>query len=159
MELRLQEHVVQASLIVLPMPEFDIILGMDWLSQNGASIDFRRRSVSVRPPRGEPFIFEATRNKKRLHLISCISARKLMMKGCQGVLANVILIPDAVGHKVEDVEVVREFPNVFPEDVSGIPPKREVEFSIELIPGTVPISKAPYRLAPAEMKELKDHIQ
>ncbi|XP_075515842.1 uncharacterized protein LOC142550647 [Primulina tabacum] len=93
LELRLQHYVVQANLIMLPLPEFDIILGMDWLYLNGAFIDFQQRSVSVQSP-------------------------------------------------------------------SGIPPDRELEFSIELMSGTVPISKVPYRLAPAEMimKDLKDQI-
>ncbi|XP_073273275.1 uncharacterized protein [Primulina huaijiensis] len=59
LELRLQQKAVQADLIVLPLPEFDIILGMDWLSSHGAVIDFRQRSVSVRPPSGKPFVFEA----------------------------------------------------------------------------------------------------
>ena len=57
--------------------------------------------------------------------------------------------------EIEDIHVVREFPDVFPEDLPGLPPDREVEFSIDLVPGTTPISKAPYRMAPAELKELK----
>ncbi|XP_073038265.1 uncharacterized protein, partial [Primulina eburnea] len=74
-------------------------------------------------------------------------------------LACVTTAHEPTSQQLEDVDIVREFPSVFPEDVSGIPPDREVEFSIDLMPGTVPISKAPYRLAPAEMKELKDQIQ
>ncbi|XP_057250791.1 uncharacterized protein LOC130591479 [Beta vulgaris subsp. vulgaris] len=57
--------------------------------------------------------------------------------------------------KIEHVKVVNEFPDVFPEDIPGMPPQRELEFTIDLVPGTAPISKAPYRMAPAEMKELK----
>ncbi|MCV5003202.1 hypothetical protein OFM39_26420, partial [Escherichia coli] len=55
----------------------------------------------------------------------------------------------------EDIPVVREYLSVFPNDLPGLPPDREIEFCIELIPGTAPISRAPYRLAPAELKELK----
>ncbi|XP_073275423.1 uncharacterized protein [Primulina huaijiensis] len=65
----------------------------------------------------------------------------------------------SVSQRLEDVDVVKDFPIVFPDDVSGVSLDWEVYFSIELMPGTVPISKAPNRLAPAEMKELKDHIQ
>ena len=54
---------------------------------------------------------------------------------------------------------MNEFPDVFPEDLPGLPPDREVEFTIDIIPGTAPISKAPYRMAPAEMKELKTQLQ
>ncbi|GKG55464.1 hypothetical protein Tco_0572104, partial [Tanacetum coccineum] len=55
--------------------------------------------------------------------------------------------------------VVRDFPEVFPEDLPGLPPKRQVEFHIELIPGAAPVVRAPYRLAPAEMKELAEQLK
>ena len=61
--------------------------------------------------------------------------------------------------KIESVPVVCEFPDVFPEELPGLPPVREVEFGIELIPGTTPISIAPYRMAPLELKELKTQLQ
>ncbi|XP_075483804.1 uncharacterized protein LOC142523957 [Primulina tabacum] len=136
-----------------------IILGMDWLSSHGAVIDFRQRSVSVRPPSGMPFVFEAAWHQQFPHVISCMCARKLIKIGCQAFLASIVSVSEPVSQRLEDVDVVGEFSSVFPDDVSGIPPDREVKFSIELMPGTVPISKAPYRLAPAEMKELKDQIQ
>ncbi|GJW45336.1 putative reverse transcriptase domain-containing protein [Tanacetum coccineum] len=61
--------------------------------------------------------------------------------------------------QIEDVPVVREFPEVFPEDLPGLPPTRQVEFHIKLIPGTIPVARAPYRLAPAEMKELAEQLK
>ena len=61
--------------------------------------------------------------------------------------------------KLEDVPVVNEFSNVFPEELPGLPPDREIEFAIELAPGTEPVSKAPYRMAPVEMKELANQLQ
>nr|GFC73543.1 hypothetical protein [Tanacetum cinerariifolium] len=59
---------------------------------------------------------------------------------------------------IHDQPIVSEFPDVFPDELLGIPPVREVEFNIELIPGAEPISKTPYRMAPIELKELKDHV-
>ncbi|XP_073313444.1 uncharacterized protein [Primulina huaijiensis] len=67
-ELKLQKNIIRADLMVIPMPEFDIILSMDWLTLNGAIIDFRRRSVSIRPPNGKPFIFKAAQNKQMPHI-------------------------------------------------------------------------------------------
>jgi len=61
--------------------------------------------------------------------------------------------------KIETIPVVNEFPNVFPKDLPGLPPDRNVEFAIDVMPGTASISKAPYRMAPAEMKELKTQLQ
>ncbi|GJY79221.1 putative reverse transcriptase domain-containing protein [Tanacetum coccineum] len=59
----------------------------------------------------------------------------------------------------EDIPVVREFPEVFPEDLPGLPPVRQVEFQIDLIPGAAPVARAPYKLAPSEMQELSDQLQ
>jgi hypothetical protein len=61
--------------------------------------------------------------------------------------------------KLEDVHVIREFPGVFPNDLSGMPPERVIEFKIQLQPGTAPIAKAPYKMSPVEMKKLKIQLQ
>ncbi|GJU74376.1 putative nucleotidyltransferase, ribonuclease H [Tanacetum coccineum] len=61
--------------------------------------------------------------------------------------------------KLEDIPVVREFPDVFPENLPGLPPDRQVEFQIDLIPGATPVARAPYRLAPSEMQELSNQLQ
>ncbi|XP_073314725.1 uncharacterized protein [Primulina huaijiensis] len=140
LELWLQKYTVQADLIVLPLSKFEIILGIDWLSSHGAVIDFRQRSVPVRSTRGKPFVFEATRHQQMPHVISCLCARKLMRRGCQAFLASIVSVSEPVEQRLEDVDVVREFYGVFPDDVSGIPPDREEDFSIEIMPDTVPIS-------------------
>ncbi|XP_073019378.1 uncharacterized protein [Primulina eburnea] len=158
-EINMHGYSIRADLIVLTMPEFDIILGMDLFAANGASIDFRRRTVSFNLVNGESFLFEVARSSVVSRIISCLRARKLMIKGCKVYLASVISIPDTASRSIEEVEIVREFPDIFPNDVTGVPPAREVEFSIELMSGTMPISKAPYLLAPMEMKYLKDHVQ
>nr|GFD42923.1 putative reverse transcriptase domain, aspartic peptidase domain protein [Tanacetum cinerariifolium] len=78
--------------------------------------------------------------------------------GCEGFLATIhdttLEVPS-----IHDQPIVSEFLDVFPDELPGIPPVREVEFNIELIPGSEPISKAPYRMAPIELKELKDQLQ
>ena len=83
-------------------------------------------------------------------VISCIQANCLLRKGCQGFLASVV---DLQSKELEigNIPIVREFPNVFPKDLSRFPPDREVEFSIDLLPGTAPISMALYRMAPTEL--------
>ncbi|XP_075500048.1 uncharacterized protein LOC142538619 [Primulina tabacum] len=140
-ELKLQKNVIRADLIVLPMPEFNIIFGMDWLTLNGANIDFRRMSVSIRPPNRKAFIFEAAQNNQMQHIISCMCAKNLIQNFCQSFLVSIVFAPDTENRSIEDVKVAKDFLDVFPDDVSGIPPEREVEFAIELMPGTMPISK------------------
>ena len=91
-------------------------------------------------------------------VISAFIAKRLLRQGCEGFLATVIDTQQQE-LKLEDIPVVKEFPEVFPDDLPGLPPDREIEFSIDLIPGTGAISKAPYRMAPAELKELKEQLQ
>nr|GFD11245.1 DNA/RNA polymerases superfamily protein [Tanacetum cinerariifolium] len=85
-------------------------------------------------------------------------ARTLLSHGCEGFLATIHDTTSEVP-SIHDQPIVSEFPDVFPDELPGIPPVREVEFNIELIPGSEPISKAPYRMAPIELKELKDQLQ
>ncbi|GJT77241.1 putative reverse transcriptase domain-containing protein [Tanacetum coccineum] len=98
----------------------------------------------------------------RLNIISCTKTHKYLLKGCQVFLAHVTTkkAEDKSEEKrLEDVPIVRDFPEVFPEDLPGIPPARQVEFQIDLIPGVAPVARAPYRLAPSEMKELSDQLK
>ena len=89
-----------------------------------------------------------------IKLVSALRAHKLLGKGCEGFLCHAIKTESA-GPSLEDIPVVREFPDVFPDEIPGLPPLREVEFCIDLTPGATPISKAPDWMVPAELKELK----
>lgn len=91
-------------------------------------------------------------------MISALRARKMIHHGVWAFVANVI-VDGGVKPTVSSIPLVREFEDVFPEDLHGLPLNREVDFRIDLEPGTTPISKAPYRMALAELKELKEQIQ
>ena len=84
-----------------------------------------------------------------------------MHQGCKGFVAYVMDTRAVAGKPstIVDVPVVREFPDVFPKELPGVPPKRQVEFRIDLVPGVAPFDKAPYRLAPPEMQELSSQLQ
>ncbi|GKC15279.1 putative reverse transcriptase domain-containing protein [Tanacetum coccineum] len=85
-----------------------------------------------------------------------------MAKGCQVFLAQISAKKEedkSEGKQIKDVLIVRDFPEVFPEDLPGLPPARPVEFQIDLIPGAAPVARAPYRLAPSEMKKLSEQLQ
>ncbi|CAL2229315.1 unnamed protein product [Prunus armeniaca] len=140
---------LEADLIPLEMVDLDVILGMDWLARHHASVDcFRKEVVFCSPGRLE-VTFYGERRVLPSCLISAMTAKRLLRKGCPGYLAHVIDTRDK-GLRLEDVPVVQEFPDVFPENLPGLPPHREIEFTIELIPRTSPISQTPYRMAPAE---------
>ncbi|GJU43606.1 putative reverse transcriptase domain-containing protein [Tanacetum coccineum] len=101
------------------------------------------------------------KSESRLEVISSIRTQKYIDQGCQVFLIQMMKeekteIPE---RRIEDVPIVRDFSEVFPEDLPGLPPTRQVEFHIELIPGAAPVARAPYRLAPAEMKELAEQLK
>ena len=92
------------------------------------------------------------------NLISTITARKMLRKGCHGYLA---LVRDASAKKtsISDVPVAYEILDVFPDELPGLQPHREIEFCIDVVPDTAPIFMPPYRMAPTELKELKEQLQ
>src|SRR5262249_7014380 len=104
--------------------------------------------------------FQCPENRSRRVLISCLKGQKMLSKGCEAFLASIVVTPGKESSRtVADIEVIREFFDVFSDDLPGLPPAREVDFGIELVPGTSPISKAPYRMALAELAELKKQLQ
>ncbi|KAL0543736.1 hypothetical protein IC582_018840 [Cucumis melo] len=157
-QIEIADHVIEVTLIVLDMLDFDVILGMDWLAANHASIDCSRKEVTFNPPSLASFKFKGGGSKSLPQVISAIRASKLLSQGTWGILASVVDTREA-DVSLSSEPVVRDYPDVFPEELPGLPPHREVEFAIELEPGTVPISRAPYRMAPAELKELKVQLQ
>ncbi|XP_042446393.1 uncharacterized protein LOC122031333 [Zingiber officinale] len=143
---------------VLEMVEFDIRLGMDWLAMNHATVDCRARVVTFRPPGLPSWSFIGT-GGDGISVISAMQARRLLSQGCQGYLLSMVKADTDALPRLSDVPIVREFSDVFPDELPGLPPKRQVEFTIELVPGTAPVSKTPYRMAPKELEELKVQLQ
>ncbi|GKD62631.1 putative reverse transcriptase domain-containing protein [Tanacetum coccineum] len=103
-------------------------------------------------------IVKSDKGESRLKVISCIKARKYVERGCHLFLAHVTE-KKSKEKRLEDVPIIHDFPEVFPDDLSRLPPPRQVEFRIDLIPGAAPIARAPYRLAPSEMRELLIQLQ
>ncbi|GJX52557.1 putative reverse transcriptase domain-containing protein [Tanacetum coccineum] len=103
-----------------------------------------------------------SRHEARLHIISYTKTQEYMLKGCPVLLANVNTKETKEKSKkkqLEDVPIFQDFPDVFHEDLPGLPPTRQVEFPINLIPGAAPVARAPYRLAPSKMKELLEQLK
>ena len=107
--------------------------------------------MSLRDQDGSECVFRGDRRGTPRGMISALQARRLLRRGCQGFLAHVRELDSQVREPAA-VPVVREFLDVFPDELPGLPPDREIGFEIELLPGTRPISIPPYRMAPAELK-------
>nr|GFB41750.1 putative reverse transcriptase domain-containing protein [Tanacetum cinerariifolium] len=158
-------HPFNIDLMPVEMGSFDVIIGMDWLSRYQAVIVCADKIVRI-PWGRETLIFHDDRSNQehetQLNIISCAKTQKYMLKGCQVFLAHVTT-KEAEGKsekkRLENVPIVWDFPKVFPEDFSGLPPTRQVVFQIDLIPGAAPVARAPYRLAPPEIKELSEQLK
>ena len=146
------------DLITLPFREFDLILGMDWLSKHRVIVDWGQKTVVLRCSDQTEVIVQGNGSSAISNVISTMQARRFMRKGCETFLA--LILDSKRGQvDVEKIPVVREFPNVFPEELPGIPLEMEVDLSIEIVLGATPMSRASYRMAPMELKELKSQLQ
>ncbi|GJS58624.1 putative nucleotidyltransferase, ribonuclease H [Tanacetum coccineum] len=137
-KLELGSSLFSINLIPLGHGSFDVIVGMDWLCQHKAVIVCHEKVVEILVEDGRIL---------RVHGERAVGITKALKSAKEDEL------------KLNDIYVVREFEDVFPEDLSGLPPQRQVEFRIDLVPGATPIAKSPYRLAPSEMQELFEQLQ
>jgi hypothetical protein len=128
--------IIKTTLLILGLDSVDIILGTDWLSRHQAILDIAARAIEIHSPTcGETTLY-------------------LPNQGCTRSCAFTM-----IESPVKRIPVVCEYPDVFPDELPGMPPDRDIEFVIELQPGTAPISKRPYRMPPAELAELKKQLQ
>ncbi|XP_039131810.1 uncharacterized protein LOC120268486 [Dioscorea cayenensis subsp. rotundata] len=123
----------KADLIPLEMRDFDAILGMDWLNRHKAVIDCFRKEVTLQISHGPSIVFEGERKVLSRCVISSVQARKLVRKGCEIYLAHIV-DTRIIGPNLKDVPIIQDFEDVFPEELPGLPPDREFEFVINLIP-------------------------
>ena len=154
----IEEQEFPVDLVVLDMRDFDVVLGMDWLSRHRATIDCYKKEVKLNRLGKMEVKFRGLRKELSSCMISAMTTQKMLRKGCQDYLAYVVEIGKE-GTILDEIPVVREFPDVFLDDIAGLPPEREVEFTIDLIPRTEPISIPPYKMAPAELRELKAQLE
>ena len=142
------------DLVLLDLQDFDVILGMDWLASYHAFVDCFGKKVIFSILGQLEFSFEGKHADRLLRMISTLQASSLLRKDYQGFLAYVV--SDENDLKLEDIPVVRDFP--YANDLPSLPPKMEVEFTIDLVLGTTLIFKTPYRMALVELKELKAQL-
>lgn len=157
--LMLFEERYLVDLVPIPLRGNKVIIGMDWLSPNGAVIDCAHQLVRIRIPSGGELVIHGERPQRGPAVCSTARARRYLQQGCTGYVAYVMDTQETGKATVSEVPVVRDYADVFPEELPGIPPERQVEFRIDLVPGATPIAKAPYRLAPPEMQELSTQLQ
>jgi len=134
--LEIGDHLFLADLVVLPGVGIDVILGMKWMSGNGVHIDTTTCVVMLRDPNTKGAFF--VQLPWDIHIRSTMNA--------------------VTSRAIKDIPVVCEFPDIFPDDLPGLPLDRDVEFEIEFLPGTAPISRRPYIMPPNELVKLKTQL-
>ncbi|GJU18605.1 putative reverse transcriptase domain-containing protein [Tanacetum coccineum] len=137
-KLEIEGHVFDIDLIPFGNRSFDVIIGMDWLSNYKAKIICHEKVVRIPLPDGKVLRVLGEKPEEKARLLMSAKANE---------------------NKQEEIIVVRDFPEVFPDDLSGLPPIREIEFRIELIPEATPVEKSPYRLTPSELEELSGQLK
>ena len=147
---------MQVDLVPLTIQDFDIILGIDWLGKHHANMDCYNKIVSFNVTERKKVEYKEDRRVILGSIISAMTVRKLLNK-----LAYLAYIVDnkKQGKELRDIPIVREYPDVFPEKLLGLPPRREIKFSIDVLPGTMPTSQAPYTMTPVELAKLKVQLQ
>ncbi|XP_075088504.1 uncharacterized protein LOC142170482 [Nicotiana tabacum] len=125
----------------MPFRDYDVIVGMDWLHMHHALIDCRLKKVTFRTPAYSHMVVQGERSLTS-NIISAVLARKMICQGCDAYLAHIV--DTRLGSpSLKDIPTVCDFPDVFPDDLPGLPPEREIEFPIDLVPGTTPILSLP----------------
>jgi hypothetical protein len=129
-----------ANLVVMGTQGLDVILGMNWLHRNQATTSCDKRTVKLVSPSGKEVVTE------------------LFMPELEAGVCHHLSVDGKEANLIEEIRIVSDFPDVFTEELPGMPPERKVEFAIDLIPGTVPISKRDYRVSGPDLVELKKQI-
>ena len=145
---------LKVNLRIMDMSEFDVILGMDWLTAYKVVIDYERTRVTAYTQNGTRVVFQGDKHD--------ILPQIVYESRCQGQLAGwlaSLTLENEERLNLDLPRVVCEYVDVFPDELPRLPPWRVVDFGIELHPGTSPISMTPHKMAPVELQELRVQLQ
>ena len=135
------------NLVCIPLAGLDVVLGMNWLRDNYVHINCFKKSLRF-----------SSLEEEEAGLVTAKQLKKLVSEEAQ-VFTLLALMSVENQNKINELEIVRDFAEVFPDEIPEVPPEREVEFGIELVPGTRPVSMAPYRMSASELSELKKQLE
>ena len=153
-ELEISRTLLTVDLRIMDMSEFDVIHGMDWLTVYKVVIDCERRRVTAYTQDGTRVVFQGGKHD--------ILPRTVYESKCQGQLAGwlaSLTLEDEERSDLDLPRVVCKYVDVFPDELPGLPPHRDVDFGIELHPGISPISMTPHRMAPVKLQELRVQLK
>eukprot|EP00253_Pinus_taeda_P028065 PITA_28065 len=147
---------VTANLNVLPLGSYDILIGMDWLEKHWSLVDCKTKIIYYRDQQGNRKEMQGIKRPVQVRPITANQLIKCIRKGCRvyAIQVGYANSKDKLA-SLNNIPIIQEFTDVFPEDIRGLLPRRNIDFTIELVPGAAPVSRAPYRMSVPELTELK----
>ena len=128
---------------VLPLGSYDVLIIMDWLEAHRVKLDCYNKTFECMDEEGNPRVVKGIQKVISVRQISAMQLKKFCRKGFQLYAAHILEAIENETPRLEDFHVLQEFRDVFPDDIPWLPPKRDIDFTIELVPGEVPVSKTP----------------
>eukprot|EP00253_Pinus_taeda_P025715 PITA_25715 len=151
---------ITADLNVLPLGSYNIPIGMDWLEKHWSLVNCKTKTIYYKDDLGQQQELQGIKRPVQVRPITASQLDKCLRKKCQiyAIQVGYANQKDKIS-ALDGIPVVQEFVDVFPEEVPGLPRKRDIDFTIELTPGAAPVSRAPYRMSVPELTELKMQLQ
>eukprot|EP00253_Pinus_taeda_P006262 PITA_06262 len=151
---------ITADLNILPLGSYDILISMDWLEKHWSLVDCKTKIIYYRDQQGNSKEMQGIKQPVQVRPITTNQLVKCVRKGCQVYAIQVGYANSKdKSASLNNIPVIQEFTDVFPEEIPGLPPQRNIDFTIELVPGAAPVSRAPYRMSVPELTELKMQLQ
>jgi hypothetical protein len=154
-QLMLGEFPTQETLNILPLGSYDMLIGMDWLATHKAILHYYHKTLECVSKEGKRITLQGIRKPVSVRQISSLQMRRYCQKGCPLYVIQVLKTIEGGKTSLKDHPTLREYRDVFPEEVLGLPLRRDIDFSIELAPGVVLVSRTPYQMSTPELVELK----
>jgi hypothetical protein len=151
----LGEFPTQATLNVLPLGSYDLLIGMDWMAAHKAKLDYYHKTLECVSKEGKRITLQGIRKLVSVRQISSLQMRKYFQKGCPLYAIQVLKTIEGAKPSSDDHPILREYRYVFLKEVPGLPPRRDIDFLIELAPGAVSVSRTPYWMSTPDLVELK----
>jgi hypothetical protein len=139
------------NLNILPLGYYDLIIGMDWLAAHKTKLEYYSKTLECENEEGRRVTLQGIQRLVSVRQISSLQVKKYCQKGCPLYAIQVLNFFENDKPILEDHSILREYKYVFPEEVSDLPPRRDIDFSIELVPGAVSMSRTLYRMSILEI--------
>ena len=138
---------------------YDVLIGMDWLEAHRVKLDCYNKNFECMNEEGNLVVVKGIPKVISVRQVSAMQLKKFCRKGCKLYAAHVLEVVENDTPRLEDYQVLQEFKDVFPDEILGLPPTRDIDFTIEFVLGEAPVFKTPYRMSTPIMLELKMQLQ